>query len=184
MANVFAAGYQGDSNFTVVMDCPHETKTVAAMHYGVGWDLSATDFAELALKQQKIYWNEKYWRAEAMYLDPSLDTCDHGYIEGLEKYTDYFAIQIKYNVSVSTVDGNAAEVNCTIAKGENVRAVITGEYIYLIITEIVDFEDGVYDFKFECAHAVNISVSTVKEGRLTVPNDTPDVFTAGNAIGA
>ena len=180
----FYTGYQGDDNQTVIIDCPHYTTTVAEMHYGTGWELSATDFADYTEAQKEFMWDEKNFRAQAMYLDPTLDTCDHEYIEGLEQYTEYFALKLTYNDSVSTIDGNALEVNCTIAKGESVRAVYSGTLIYFIVTEIINFEDGAYDFKFEIQHAANISISSVYSGRLTVPDDSPGVFSAYSAIGA
>lgn len=180
----FYAGYQGDSNFTAVIDVPHYTTTVAQMHYGVGWETSATEFADYNAAQQKVVWDEKNWRTQARYLDPSLDTADHEYIEGLEEYTEYFALRLTFNDSVSTVNGNVLEVNCTIAKGENVRAVYSGTIIYLVVTEDINFENGAYNFKFELQIAANISITTAASGRVTVPDDTPDVFTQYSLIGA
>ena len=182
MNEAFTASYQGDSNFTAILDAPHYTTT--NNHYGVGWEVSATDFADYTDAQKLEVWDEKNTRVQAPTLDPTLDTADHEYIEGLEQYTEFFAIKLTFNESVSTVDGNALEVNCTIAKGENVRAVYSGTIIYLIVTEIINFEDGAYDFKFEMQMAVNISISAVASGRLTVPNDSPGVFTQYSLIGA
>ena len=184
MAAVFAADYQGDDNFTVIMDAPHVTQTVADMHYGVGWDLSATDFDDYTDSQKNEVWDEKNWRCQAPLLDPTLDTADHEYIEGLETYTDYLAIRITFNASISTVVGNVAEVTCDIAKGEDVRAIISGTFVYLIMTDVVNFEDGVQDFDFEMTIAAHIKVASVHSGRLTVPDDIPVTFTAYSAIGA
>ena len=182
MDEAFTASYQGDSNFTAILDAPHYTKT--NNHYGVGWEVSATDFADYTDAQKLEVYDEKNTRVQTPTLDPTLDTADHEYIEGLERYTEFFAIKLTFNESVSTVDGNALEVNVTIAKGENVRAVYSGTMIYLIVTEIMDFSDGAYDFKFEMQIAVNISISAVASGRLTVPNDSPGVFTQYSLIGA
>jgi len=182
MNEAFTVSYQGDSNFTAVLDAPHRTTT--NNHYGVGWEVSATDFADYTDAQKLEVWDEKYTRVQAPTLDPTLDTADHEYIEGLERYTEYLALKLTFNDSVSTVDGNALEVNCTIAKGENVRAVYSGTIIYLIVTDIINFEDGAYDFKFEMQIAVNISISAVASGRLTVPNNSPGVFTQYSLIGA
>jgi len=179
----FYAGYQGDSNFTATLDAPHYTTTVAELHYGVGWETSATDFADYTTAQKEVVWDEKNWRVQAPVYDPTLDTADHEYIEGLEANTDYFAIKITFNDSVSTVDSNILEVNATIAKGEKVKIVYSGTLIYLIVNEIINFESGVYDFKFEMQMAANISISSVYSGRLTVPDDSPGAFSTYSAIG-
>ncbi|MCP6718939.1 MAG: flagella basal body P-ring formation protein FlgA [Patescibacteria group bacterium] len=181
--NVGAYNYNGDDNHTVLLDAPHLTQTVADMHYGTGWDLSATDFADYTDAQKNEVWDEKNWRVQAPYLDPTLDTADHEYIEGLEAYTEFFAIRITFDASISTIIGNVLEVNVTVAKGENVRAVISGTFVYLLVTEVINFENGAYDFKFEMYMGDNISVSTVQSGRVTVPNDVPVTFTAYSSIG-
>lgn len=177
----FWLGYQGDSNHTLVADCLHDTRTLADLHYGVGWSVSATEFAEYTATQQLEMWDEKNYRAQARYLDPSLDTADHEYIEGLEAYTDYFGIKMTFNTTMGT---GVTSVNVTIAKGESVRTFKIGADVWFVITEDISFKDGAYDFKFEMSIGANISVSAVASGRITAPNDVPVAFTQYSLIGA
>lgn len=182
MAAAFTSGYQTADNFTAIIDCPHYTTT--NIHVGDNWDVSTTDFnTDYSQTQKEFYYDEANFRCQARYLDPTVDTADHEYIEGLERYTEYFAIRITFNDSVSTVDGNVLEVNCTVAKGEDVKALVSGTYIYLVVDDTINFKLGTYDINFEMQFGVNISISTVQSGRLTVPDDTPGTFSVYSAIG-
>jgi len=184
MNEAFTAGYQGDSNHTLIADCPQDTRTpITDLHYGVGWDVSATEFADYSATQQLEMWNEKNYRAQARYLDPSLDTADHEYIEGLEAYTDYFGIKVSFNTTIGTT-ALLTDINVTVAKGEKVRAFKIGADVWFVVTEDINFKIGAYDFKFEMSIGANISVSAVASGRITAPNDVPVGFTLYSLIGA
>ena len=183
MAAITASGYQTDGNLTVVMDVPHYTTTNT--HVGTNWDIEQSEFDDMTQAEKEFVWDEKNYRCQAPVYVPG-DDLEKDYDDDLEKLTDAFALKFTFNTSVSTVDGNAAQINCTVAKGKPIDVVYSGTFIYMIFHEVIDFEEKVYDFDFEMTFAVNISLSNVHSGRLVVPRDDDNLgtFTVYSAIGA
>lgn len=178
-----ASGQKGvDANYTAVLKAPHLTKTNC--HYGdVGWVMTATDFSELTLKNKEIIWNENDWRDQWPTYDPTLDT-SNDFVRDFEIITNAFGLKWTMNESISVVDGNALQINCTIGKGYPVEAFISGVYLYMIWYEGFDFDPSPYAMEFELSFGSAINVTTVQSGRVTIPSTTVTGFTAYSTIGA
>jgi hypothetical protein len=167
------------------MDCPHNTTTAAQLHVGTNWAMESSDFDDLTASQKATYYDEKNWAGQYPLYDPAVDL-EKEYHSDLEKITNAFAIKFDFNTSISTVDGNAAQVNVTIASGHDVECVISGDLIYFIWYEGFDFEDGAVSVYFDMDTASGIGLDDADSGRIIVPRDDDALgtFTKYSDIGA
>lgn len=164
-----------DGNFSLSLDFPHYT--TANKHAGVNWDIDADEFDELTENQLQELYNEQNYRSEAPLYIPGDDT-EKDFADDLEKVTEAFAFQFTMNTTISKTDGNVRQVNMTILNDNDaIELVISGEYIYFIFVEIIE---APYALNFEIQMAANITFSTVKSGRIAVPQDEDNLgsFTA------
>lgn len=175
--------------YLVTMDCPHNTQTAAQLHVGTNWDMEQSEFDELSASEQADYYKEEKWACQAWYYNPNVDT-NKDYHSDLEKVTDAFCLMFDFNGSISTTDGDANQVNVTIASGFDVECVISGDKIYFIWFEVFDFEDGAYSIYFDmdtdATQPGRVELTDVDSGRIVVPSDDDNLgaFTKYSDIGA
>lgn len=184
LAAVTVADYQTNNNLTFIMDVDHEVTT--NNHYGDDWAISTEDFNDMTLSDKKEVWDEAKWQVQAPLYDPRLDE-EREFDDDLERLTDALVLRIEFNTTVSTVDGNAAQINITINDSAvPVEIIISGTYIHLIFTDVISFESGVYSFDLEIKFGVNITLSDIDSGRIVVPRDDENLgaFTKYSDIGA
>ena len=172
-----------DGNFTLALDFPHYT--VTNLHGGSDdWAITSDDVDEMSTAELQDYWNEQNWRCQAPIYDPGNDT-EKDFGNDLERLTNAFAIEFDFNDTVSTTDAAVTQVNMTIADlyDEVVDIIISGDKIYTIFTETII---APYSFDFEILMAANITCSTVKSGRIAVPQDDDNLgaFTAYSTLQA
>ncbi|MFX1502031.1 MAG: hypothetical protein ACFFDH_13795 [Promethearchaeota archaeon] len=183
LAAVTVSGYQTDGNFTIIMDVDHEVKTNC--HYGDDWATSTEDFNDMTLSEKKEIWDEARYQCQAPLYDPTIDE-EKEYDDALEQLTDALTLRMQFNTTVSTVDGNAAQVNMTINdSSEPIEIIISGEYVYLLFYEVIDFKESAYSFDLEMNFAANITLSDIDSGRVVVPRDDENLgaFTKYSDIG-
>lgn len=184
LAAVTVADYQTDGNFTIVMDVDHEVTTNC--HYGDDWATSTEDFNDMTLSEKKDIWDEANYQCQAPLYDPTVDE-KKDYSDALERLTDAFALRVQCNGSISTVDGNAAQLNISINDSdEPIEIIISGEYVYLVVYEVIDFKEGAYTFDLEMTFGANITLSDIDSGRVVVPRGDENLgaFTKYSDIGA
>lgn len=184
LATVTVADYQTNGNFTILMDVNHIVKTDC--HYGDDWTISTTDFNDMTLSEKKEVWDEALWQSQAPLYDPRDDE-EKEYDNALERLTEAFCLRLQFNTTVSTVDGNVAQINMTINDAsEPIEIIISGEYIYLLFYEEIKFDTGAYTFDFSLKFAANITLSDIDSGRITVPrgDDNLKDFVKISDIGA
>lgn len=183
MGAITVGTFQTDGNFTAIMDIPHLTTTNC--HYGDSWDISTTDFTDMTQTEKEEIWDEAGYRGQFPVYDPQIDL-EKELDDPLEILTNAFALKFTFNASVSTVDGNVLQVNCTVPSAYPIDVVYSSTLIYFIFYEELLFNNGPYDFNFEMTFGVNISISNVHSGRIVVPrgDDNLGAFTAYSAIGA
>lgn len=177
-----------DQNVTCIIDFPRWTAT--EYHAGEtgndAWSIDDDDLDDYSWDDYDQLYDERNWRCQAPIYNPSNDT-DKDYIDPLEKLTDAFCIKLTANISISTVDGNAAQINITLTNTHNVNIaiVISATYVYFIFTDAITAPYE-FDFMIEFAAAPNIAFSTAQSGRITVPRngDNLGTFTAYSTIAA
>jgi hypothetical protein len=170
-------------NFTLAMDVPQWTYTNT--HVGSNWDIEQSEYDDYSSSELEFVHAEANWRCQAPTYNPATDLEKSGEEDGLEALTNAFVIRWTYNTSVSTTDGAATQINMTITDDTNAEVVIDGTYIYMIFTDVIDFEDGPVLVDFEYQEATDIYASNVQSGRLVVPRDEDSLgaFTAYSVIG-
>ncbi|MFX0024590.1 MAG: hypothetical protein ACFE9S_19905 [Candidatus Hermodarchaeota archaeon] len=184
LASVTVANYQTNNNLTVIMDVDHEVTTNC--HYGDNWAISTEDYNDMTLSEKKEVWDEALWQCQAPLYDPTVDE-EKEYDKDLEKITDAPCIRCEFNTSVSTVDGNSAQINMTINDANKpIEIVISGTYIHLVFTDIITFDKGAYTFDFDITFGADIKLSDIDSGRIIVPRDDENLgtFTKYSDVGA
>lgn len=166
-AAITTPGHATNGNFTGVLDVPIDSRTPANCHYGDGWALSTTEFAELSLRQQEFYWDEGNWCDQWATYDPTLDIVND-YDRNWEKVTNVPALKFVMNATINVTDGAATEINCTIARGYSIEFLISGQYLYMAWYEGIDFDPDPYTFDFEMWFGADINITTVYSGRANV----------------
>lgn len=184
MSAIAVGDYNADVDLLIIMDVPHSTSS--NLHYGANWDLTTEEYNELEADELEALKDEKNYRCQAPTYNPA-DDDEKDFDDDLEKITDAFALRMTYNDTISTVDGNGNQVNCTVdSNDEPIEVIISGTYIFLVFYEIISFEDGSYDFVIELEIGADIHLDNVQSGRLEVPRDDDNLgtFTVLSAIGA
>ena len=174
---VTVASHQTNGNYTLIYDVPHYTTTVAQMHYGTNWDLSAEDFADLSQTLKEDYWDEKNWAGQFSTFNPNdfvyKTTLSHPLLSGM---TNAPAFKLTFNTSISIVDGSAVQVNFTLGDSANFETVISGDVIYLISYQPLIFKSGMKSLALEMSYAVNISLLDIDSGNIPI-------LQSGNSFG-
>jgi len=171
------------ANYTITMDCPHWTTTNS--HSGTNWDIEASEVDDMSASELEVLYDEANWRCQAPTYDP-VEDLEKDYYDDLEKITEAFALKFDFNTTISTVDGNTAQVNLTVSSDINAEIVVSGDLIYMIFTDTISFEAGAVTVPFEMQTALNIELDDVDSGRIEVPrdDDTLGTFTKYSDIGA
>ena len=157
-------------NYTLIMDCDHYMTTAAQMHYGDDWETTTSEFNDLDASDKLWFYDEKNFACLDVIYDTSVDT-DKDFDDPLERLTNAPAIKFTFNTSLSTVDGNAAQVNFTVGNEVPAEIVYSGTFIYLIFYDDISFEYGSVSYLFEMQTAAGVHLSDVDSGWLTVPGD-------------
>ena len=166
-AAITIPGHTTNGNFTGVVDVPIDSRTPANCHYGDNWALSTTEFAELSLRQQEVYWDEGNWCDQFPTYDPTLDTVNE-YDRDWEKITNAPALKFVMNATINVTDGAATQINCTIARGYAIEVLISGANLYMVWYEGIDFDPFPYTFDFEMSFGADVNITTVYSGRANV----------------
>ncbi|KKL74666.1 hypothetical protein LCGC14_2062630, partial [marine sediment metagenome] len=99
--------------------------------------------------------------------DPTLDTINK-FDRNWEKVTNVFAFKFVMNETISVVDGEATQLNVSIARGYPIEYLVSGVNLYMVWYEGIDFDPIPYTFDFELWFGVDISITTVYSGRANV----------------
>ena len=163
--------YATDANITIFMDCPHHTESSIHANDGSKWVADEDDWDDMTASEKEEYYDEKNWRCQAPLYDPSVDL-EKDYDDDLEKLTNAFALELDFNTTVSTVDGNSAQINLTLSdEDEPFEIVTSGDLIYLIAYEVISFKNGPYDLGLEIEFGADIHLDDIDSGRIIVPRD-------------
>lgn len=154
-------------NYTAIFDVPHCTTTVAQLHYGTGWVMSATDFADLSQTQKNEYYKEELWAGQFPYYSPVVDTYKNPKYP-LEGLTNAFCFKLVFNESISSTAG-VSSVNLTLSSDVNAEVVTSGENLYIIYYTALTFKNGAQASKFEMQTGTGICLTDCDSGRIIVP---------------
>lgn len=174
---VTVASHQTNGNYTLIYDVPHYTTTVAQMHYGTNWELSAEDFADLSQTAQEDYFDEKNWAGQFSIFNPTdfiyKTTLSHPLLSGM---TNAFAFKLTFNASISIVDGSVFQINFTLGDSANFETVISGTVIYLISYQPLIFKSGIKSLDLEISYGTNITLLDIDSGNIPI-------LQSGNSLG-
>lgn len=156
-----------DINGTIQLWFPTVTKTET--HRGTHFKIT-DDLADLSQSTLDYLWNEKYYRGMPTLFSLADDTTDHDKSGDYAMITETFAIEIDFNETISTVDGNHHQVNFTADCDYDFLIEIDDDALYFVTTESWDTLLGNFEMFFEVFTAENITCSSVKAGRTVIPN--------------
>jgi len=182
LSTTMAAGAPGetDGNYTITADFPRYSTN--QLHYGTNWDTITTEFNDMSTKDQEKFYDQRNWRTAApvyVLTDDTVNTYD-----SLDaSMTSTLGFKFTANTTISTVDGNVAQINFTIADSfVNLWDYqISGTYIYLYSLYSVGAPLTV---DYEIQTAVNITISNMHSGWCSIPGLSVTSFSALSAIGA
>ena len=168
-----------DGNYSIPLWYP--TVTTTERHRGTYFDVT-DDLADLSQTTLDKINNEKYYRCMPTLFSLADDVADHTKIGDYAMITETFAIEIDFNVTISSVDGAATQVNFTADCDYDFLIEIDDDALYFIATESWNTINGNFEMNFEITTAANITCSSVKAGRIGLPNrffnDAGTVFTS------
>ena len=156
-----------DTNGTIPIWFPTVTKT--ELHRGKYFTVE-DDLADLSQTTLDRLWNEKYYRNMPTLFTLADDVADHDKTGDYAMITETFAIEFDFNETISTVDGEVTQVNFTAECDYSFLIEIDADKLYFITTESWDTLYGNFEMFFEVSMHYNISVSTVKAGRVVIPD--------------
>lgn len=156
-----------DTNGTIALWYPTVTKL--ELHRGSHFDIE-DDLDDLSQTTLDKLWNEKYYRSMPTLFTLTDDTTDHDKTGDYATITETFAIEFDFNTTISTVDGNAAQVNFTADCNVDFLVEFDADKIYFVTTESWNTLYENFEMFFEISTAVNITGATVKAGRVVIPN--------------
>lgn len=171
-----------DTNGTIALWYPTVTKL--ELHRGSHFDIE-DDLDDLSQTTLDKLWNEKYYRSMPTLFTLTDDTTDHDKTGDYAMITETFAIEFDFNTTISTVDGNAAQVNFTADCNVDFLVEFDADKIYFVTTESWNTLYENFEMFFEISMAVNITGVTVKAGRVVIPNrffGTSYTFTSLQAL--
>ena len=168
-----------DGNYSIPLWYP--TVTTTERHRGTYFDIT-DDLADLSATTLAKLNNEKYYRGMPTLFSLADDVADHTKIGDYAMITETFAIEIDFNATISSVDGNVCQVNFTADCDYDFLIEIDDDALYFIATESWNTINGNFEMFFEITTAANITCSSVKAGRIVLPNrffnDAGTVFTS------
>lgn len=172
-----------DGNYSIPIWYPTVTKT--EVYRGTHFEIT-DDLDELSQTTLDKLWNEKYYRDMPTLFSLADDIADHTKIGDYAMITETFAIEFDFNATISSVDGNALQVNFTADCDVDFLIEIDDDALYFITTESWNIINGNFEMFFEITTNVNITCTTVKLGRILLPNrffnDAGTVFTSLETI--
>ncbi|MBD3343097.1 MAG: hypothetical protein GF353_28625 [Candidatus Lokiarchaeota archaeon] len=156
-----------DDNYTATWDFPHYT--TANSHSGNDWSIDDSDVDDFTESELQDLYDERQWRCQAPLYVVS-DDADDDYSKVFEQYTNVFGFKIVMNTTISTVDGNAAQINITIGDeyGDDWYAQISGTNIFLLCANA---KTAPGSLEFELEFADDIKFSNAYSGRIDVTGD-------------
>jgi len=168
-----------DGNYSIPLWYP--TVTTTERHRGPYFDVT-DDLADLSQTTLDKINNEKYYRCMPTLFSLADDTADHTKIGDYAMITETFAIEFDFNATISSVDGNVCQVNFTANCDYDFLIEIDDDALYFITTESWNTINGNFEMNFEITLGANITGSSVKGGRIALPNrffsDAGTVFTS------
>lgn len=167
MGTISVPDFQTNGNFTGILDCVHYNPTVAEMCYGDDWAMSTAEFNELSQKGKEIVWDEMNYRDQYPTYNPVLDISNN-YDRAFERITNAPALKFTFNETISVVDGEATQINCTIGSGYPIECFISGADLYMAWYQGFDFTPNPYWFEYEMSFGENITLTTVISGRANI----------------
>ena len=156
-----------NTNGTIPIWFPTVTKT--EIHLGDHFTVT-DDLADLSQTTLDRLWNEKYYRCMPTLFTLTDDVTDHDKTGDYAMITETFAIEFDFNDTISTVDGANLQVNFTADCDYDFLTEIDADKLYFITTESWNTLYGNFEMFFEVVMHYNISVSTVKAGRVVIPD--------------
>lgn len=190
MAVITCGDLDMSGGYVAVVDVPHATETANQLHVGTNWEMEQADFDDLTANEKAFYYDEKNWACQCPTYDPAEDL-EKDFDKDLEKLTEAFALMFDFNGTISTTDGDANQVNTTVSSDYPVEVIVSGDKIYFIWYETIDFEDGAYSVYFDMdtnpvTTTGTVHLDDVDSGRIVVPRDDDSLgtFTKLSDIGA
>lgn len=174
MAAISVGTFQTDGNFSLVSDVPHETHS--DLHYGSDWDISTDDYADMDDEERQEVWDEANWRCQPILYNIE-DDDDHDFTDDWERTTETFGYKFAFNTTLNSTDGSVEQVNMTLSEDAPFTKVQSGQYIYVLAEETIDWKYGENSWNFEITFAANVSLSNVYSGRFSVPKEIDDPLT-------
>ena len=185
MDEITVGAFNTDGNYTLVLDCPHYT--TSNLHANSDdWDVTDDDWDEMTTTEKEWYYDEANVRDQAPFYNPA-DDDEKDYSDDLERLTNAFACRLTMNGSISTTDGNDAQVNFTMTDSDiPAEVIISGVYVYIVWYETIEFDSGAISERMEIEFGEDIHLDNAQSGRLEVPRDNYGLgtFTELSAIGA
>lgn len=157
-----------DGNYSVYVDFPRYNTT--DIHANADdWTVDDDAWEDMSDSEKLRFYDQRNWRVWAPTYDPDVDT-DKDFSTVFERYTTVPAFKFTFNTSVSTVDGNAAQVNFTISGDDypELKIQVSGSYIFVLISEEIT---APYNFEFEIEFADDIECDSVHSGYVTCAGD-------------
>ena len=166
-------GWDGiaDGNYTVIMDFPGYT--ITNTHVGDDWDMDDDDWDDLDSDDKLDYYDERNWRNQAPNYVLGDDT-NNDFEDNVEQLTEAYALKLVFNDTISSTDGEATQINVSIADSEPVETATSGTFLFIVFYEPIS---AIATLDFEISLAVNITCSYIYSGRLAVPGDINSIGT-------
>ena len=171
-----------NTNGTIPIWFPTVTKT--EIHRGKYFTVT-DDLADLSQTTLDRLWNERYYRDMPTLFTLADDIADHDQTGDYAMITETFAIEFDFNDTISTVDGEVLQVNFTAECDVSFLVEIDADKLYFITTKSWNTLYGNFEMFFEISMHYNISVSTVKAGRVVIPDrffGTDYTFTSSRTL--
>ena len=156
-----------NTNGTIPIWFPTVTKT--EIHRGKYFAIE-DDLSDLSQTTLDRLWNERYYRDMPTLFALADDVADHDQTGDYAMITETFAIEFDFNDTISTVDGENLQVNFTAECDVSFLVEIDADKLYFITTKSWNTLYGNFEMFFEVFMGSNISVTTVKAGRVIIPD--------------
>ena len=156
-----------NTNGTIPIWFPTVTKT--EIHRGKYFAIE-DDLSDLSQTTLDRLWNERYYRDMPTLFALADDVADHDQTGDYAMITETFAIEFDFNDTISTVDGEVLQVNFTAECDVSFLVEIDADKLYFITTKSWNTLYGNFEMFFEVFMGSNISVTTVKAGRVIIPD--------------
>lgn len=153
-----------DGNYTITIDSFEEYGDVhgtapssdqtAGMHYGSGYEVSTTDFADLSAHQQEWYYDESNQRSLGGLYTIANDTAET-YNSYLSKHTVVYAICFEMNISIgSTADYDDFNLTASDDNEVDTTLLTNGNEAFMIFLDTVHVGDR-FDLEMQFGTDIN-----------------------------